>query len=361
MRIPLQLLSFVLLLSLSVSCNSTVKERATDTDTDTTATLLGAGRQPQIAVDTKGIARVVYGLQDKIYCVTSKDNGETFSEPVLVGQLKGLYLGMSMGPQIASSKNYSVVTAIDKQGDIHTYSLNHTTDKWVKAAAVNDVPGVAPEGLMSIASDEQDTFYAVWLDVRNNKQNKIVFASTTGGAEKWSGNKVVYESPDSTVCECCKPSIAVEGRQVYLMFRNWIDGSRDFYLTKSTDNGQQFSQPQKLGTGTWKLKGCPMDGGGILLDSKNVMHTAWQREGSIFYVQPGQQEVQIGKGRNCRISGKTNPVIAWKNGTDLKLKFLNADTETVVGKGSYIETAEMPDNKTLCVWEDERKIHFRKI
>lgn len=359
MRAPLQLLSFVLLLSLSVSCSSTNRE--TEIKTGTTATLLGTGQQPQIAVDTKGITRVVYGLEDKIYCATSKDNGETFSEPVLVGQLKGLYLGMSMGPQIASSTNYSVVTAIDKQGNIHTYSLDHKTDTWVKGAGVNDVPGVAAEGLMSIASDKQDTFYAVWLDVRNNKQNKIVFASTTEKADAWSENKIVYESPDSTVCECCKPSIAVAGKQVILMFRNWIDGSRDFYMTKSTDNGQHFSQPQKLGVGTWKLEGCPMDGGGILLDSKNVLHTAWQREGNIFYARPDQQEVPIGKGRNCRISGKTNPVIAWKDGADLKLKFLNADTETVVGKGSYMETAEMPDNKTLCVWEDENKVHFRKI
>ncbi|PVY43713.1 hypothetical protein C8E01_10169 [Pontibacter virosus] len=353
MRAPLQLLTFVLFLILNTSCSKTEQE--------TTNTLLLAGRQPQIAVDTKGNTRVVYGLEDRIYCVTSKDNGQTFSEPLLVGQLKGLYLGMSMGPQIASSMNYSVVTAIDKQGNIHTYSLDHDTNKWIKAAGVNDIPGSVPEGLMSIASDEQDTFYAVWLDVRNTKQNKIVFASTTGNAAAWSENKIVYVSPDSTVCECCKPSIDVEGKQVILMFRNWVDGSRDFYLTKSTDNGQHFSQPQKLGNGTWELEGCPMDGGGIVLDSKNTIHTSWQREGNIFYAKPGQQEVQIGRGRNCRISGKTNPVIAWKDGSDLKLKFLNADTETVVGKGSYIETAEMPDKKTLCVWEDENKIHFRKI
>lgn len=359
MRAPLQLLSLVLLLFLSISCSNTSSETATKTGI--TDTLLGAGRQPQIAVDTKGITRVVYGLEDNIYCATSTDNGETFSEPVLVGQLKGMYLGMSMGPQIASSANYTVVTAIDKQGNIHTYSLDHKTDKWVKAAGVNDVPASVPEGLMSIAAGENDTFYAVWLDVRKNKQNKIVFASTTGKADAWSENKVVYESPDSTVCECCKPSIAVEGKQVILMFRNWIEGSRDFYLTRSINNGKEFSQPQKLGNGTWKLVGCPMDGGGVLLDNKKVIYTAWQREGKIYYAQPDQQEVQIGKGRNCRISGKTNPVIAWKDESDLRVKFLNSETEAVVGKGSYIETAEMPDTKTLCVWEDENKIRFRKI
>lgn len=359
MRALLQLLSLVLLFFLSISCSNTGSETATKTQISDK--LLGAGRQPQIAVDMKGITRVVYGLEDNIYCATSSDDGETFSEPVLVGQLKEMYLGMSMGPQIASSANYSVVTAIDKQGNIHTYSLDHKTDKWVKAAGVNDVPGSVPEGLMSIAAGENDTFYAVWLDVRHNKQNKIVFASTTGKAGAWSENKVVYESPDSTVCECCKPSIEVEGKHVILMFRNWIEGSRDFYLTRSTDSGQEFSQPQKVGNGTWKLEGCPMDGGGVLLDDKKVIHTAWQREGNIFYAQPGEQEVQIGKGRNCRINGKTNPVIAWKDGSDVLVKFLNSETEAVVGQGNFIETAEMPHNKTLCVWEEEGKIRFRKM
>jgi hypothetical protein len=89
------------------------------------------------------------------------------------------------------------------------------------------------------------------------------------------------------------------------MFRNWIDGSRDFYLTKFTNNSQRFPQPQIPGTGTWKLKGCPMDGGGILLDSKNVMHTTWQREGNIFCAQPGEQEVPLQRKYKSDYSLKT--------------------------------------------------------
>ncbi|MHC2992688.1 hypothetical protein OB13_14220 [Pontibacter sp. HJ8] len=300
-------------------------------------------------------------MDENLYCATSTDQGQTFSEPVLIAQLKGLYLGMSMGPQIASSANYTVVTAIDKKGNIHSYSLQHDSGEWVKAAGVNDVPGSVPEGLMSIAADEKDTFYAVWLDVRNNKQNKIVFAKTEGDARAWTKNKVVYESPDSTVCECCKPGIEVEGSQVVLMFRNWLDGARDFYITRSADGGREFSSTQKLGNGTWKLEGCPMDGGGLVLDNKNVLHTAWQREGNIYYAKPGNPEIQVGKGRNCRISGVANPVISWQDDSVLKLKFLNTEKEVTVGTGSYIETAEMPDKSTLCIWENEKEIYFKKI
>jgi hypothetical protein len=349
----IQLIALAWFFLFNVSCSNP--------EAKTEAAYMAAGRQPQIAVDSKGTIRVVYGQDDSIYCATSIDNGETFSKPELVGQVEGLYLGMSMGPQIASSANYSMVTAIDKKGNIHSFRLSPGANAWAKAASVNDIPGSVPEGLMSIDADENDTFYAVWLDVRDGKQNKIVFASTSGEANTWSSNKVVYASPDKTVCECCKPSIDVMGNQVVLMFRNWLDGARDFYLTRSTDGGKNFDQPQKLGTGTWKLEGCPMDGGGIFLDSQHMIHTAWQRDGNIFYAQPSKPEVQIGQGRNCRVSGAKDLIISWKDGADLKVKHLSSGRETTVGTGSYIETIALADQKFLCVWEDKGKIHFRKI
>ncbi|NDK55620.1 hypothetical protein GWO68_06820 [Pontibacter sp. BT213] len=300
-------------------------------------------------------------MDDEIFCATSTDNGLTFSEPELVGTVPDLLTGMAMGPQVASSANYTVVTAIDKKGNIHSYSLKHADGKWVKAAAVNDVPGVAAEGLMSIASDANDTFYALWLDVRNNKKNKIVLASKSGPAAAWSANRVIYESPDSTVCECCKPTIVVKDKQVNLMFRNWLQGSRDFYVTSSSDGGKTFSEPVKLGQGTWKVEGCPMDGGGLMLDESNQVHTAWQRDGHIYYAQPGKTEVEVGEGRNCRISGGEYPVIAWKDDKALKVKFLNSENIQTIGEGSYIETMEMPDKTTLCVWENDKKLYYKKI
>jgi len=353
MNILLQLLALVILLVTGVSCSQP--------DSETSLQLLAAGRQPQLAVDNQGVVRVVFGLNDQIFCATSTDQGKTFSQPQLVDTLKGLYLGMSMGPQLASSANYSLVTAIDKKGNIHSYRLEHNSTKWRKVAAVNDIPGSVPESLMSVAADKADTFYAVWLDVRNTKQNKVVFASLAANAPEWSKNKVVYASPDSTVCECCKPSIAARGKQVTLMFRNWLNGSRDFYVTSSENNGQSFSPARKVGTGTWRLEGCPMDGGGIVLDNQNKLHTAWQREGNIYYARPGQQEVAIGKGRNCRISGTTQLVIAWQDEQNLKVHYLGSGKQETIGQGSYIETAEMPDKKTLCVWEKDKKIYFRKL
>ena len=53
------------------------------------------------------------------------------------------------------------------------------------------------------------------------------------------------------------------------MFRNNVNGSRDEYLVESRDGGRSFAAARKLGSGTWPLNGCPMDGGGLAIEGIN--------------------------------------------------------------------------------------------
>ena len=76
-----------------------------------------------------------------------------------------MHLGMTRGPQIASSKDYSIVTAMDKKGNINCFRLDHKSGEWTKIKNVNDVDASAPEGLMSLAADNNNNFYAVWLNI----------------------------------------------------------------------------------------------------------------------------------------------------------------------------------------------------
>ena len=86
---------------------------------------------------------------------------------------------------------------------------------------------------------------------------------------------MIYSSPDTTVCECCKPSVAMKGNKVYVMFRNWLNGNRDLHIIQSNDGGINFGKAQKLGEGSWKLKGCPMDGGGVIINTDNSILTVF--------------------------------------------------------------------------------------
>jgi hypothetical protein len=319
-------------------------------------TTIAPGEQPQITVDTKGLIRLVYGEKDKIFFATSKDNGKTFNTPQLIGQVSEMHLGMTRGPQLATSRDFSIVTAIDKKGNIHSFKLNHKSGKWQKIKNVNDVNASALEGLMSISADDQNNFYAVWLDLREGRKNNICFSSLRANSE-WSKNKFAYKSPEDHVCECCKPSVAVKGMNISIMFRNWLKGSRDLYLINSTDGGKTFSNAEKLGNGTWQLKGCPMDGGGLTIGSQNEISTAWQREGQIFYAQPGKPEQKIGEGRHVGMTGK---IITWENGSDLIVKVIDQPQQKI-GEGTALKVLELQDKTKLFVWEANHGIVFKKI
>lgn len=299
---------------------------------------LASGEQPQMTVDEKETVRVVFGKGAQIYYAVSGNKGRSFSKPVVIAEVDGMHLGMTRGPQLATSKDYSLVTAMDKEGNIHAFRLTHLSGKWERLPAVNDANGSAPEGLMSLAADDKNNFFAVWLDLRESRKNNICFASLKGN-KGWSKNMFAYKSPEGHVCECCKPSIAVNGNHVVIMFRNWSKGSRDPYFVSSENGGKHFSQAEKLGNGTWPLKGCPMDGGGLAIDSEDQIHTAWQRQGNVFYVQPGQPEHKIGEGRSIGLSGN---IVTWEAGADLIIHRINGDTRNI-GQGTALQVHEFSD------------------
>ncbi|HEY4327534.1 MAG TPA: hypothetical protein VGN20_26350 [Mucilaginibacter sp.] len=323
---------------------------------------IGEGQQPQISIDNAGIVRVVFGKNDSIFCSTSLDKGSSFSKRVLVGVVSKMHLGMARGPQLASSAHYSLITAMDQTGNIHFFLLDNRKGTWRNKGLVNDIKSSAPEGLMNIACDNQDNFYATWLDLRLNKRNNIFFSSLPAGRTQWIRNTLVYQSPDEHVCECCRPSIAVKGSNVAVMFRNWLNGSRDLYLATSSNKGQTFNTAVKLGTGTWKLNACPMDGGSLNFNANNTINTAWQRQGTIYYCKAGENEKELGKGRDCSISTNTNEIlVTMSDGGNLKYKNVQTNKETLVGKGSYLKTLILSDSHVVCVWEEDHTIKIRVI
>lgn len=326
---------------------------------------IGAGLQPQSSLDNSGNIRIAYGRADSIFCSTSSNAGVSFSKPVFIGKIKGMHLGMTRGPQIASSADYSVITAIDQTGNIHFFRLRHAANKWEYKGVINDIPHSAPEGLMSIASDTKDNFYAVWLDIRQDKKNNICFSSLSGKTGKWNKNNLIYISPDGHVCECCKPSIDVKGAKVAVMYRNWLQGSRDLYLMTSDNMGISFNSAKKLGLGTWKLNGCPMDGGSVNIDAAGMIHTVWQRAGNIYYCRPNESEIMVSKGRGCSITAdKTSnkyPLISLQDGGSVKLASLQNQSEIIVGSGGYLKSIRLDNEQILCFWEQDKTVRYKKV
>lgn len=319
-----------------------------------TDSIIARGQMPNLLRDIAGDLHLVYGSGDSLMYTYSNDKGNSFSAPSLISIIPHLAASHSRGPQIAASGNGETVIACNTMGDIFSFK-QEPAHNWVQTARVNDVDTVAKEGFMALSGDDQNVF-AVWLDLRN-KQNQIFGARSVDGGKTWSENIMIYTSPDTTVCECCKPSVAVKGNNVYVMFRNWLNGNRDMYLIQSADGGNKFGTAQKLGNGSWALNGCPMDGGSLVVDKDGNPETVWRRQKKIYASKPGHEEKEIGEGRSCTmesLNGKN--VYAWiENG---EIVVINSQgIKKSVGKGRSPLLKAINDRQVICVWENEKQIH----
>ena len=274
------------------------------------------GKQPQLAA-RDGLIGLTYGAGNAIYFASSTDGGKNWSPAVKVASAGVLSLGMHRGPRIAMGSGTIVISAVagakgrGEDGDLRTWRSIDKGKTWAPGPQVNDKPASAREGLHAMAAGPGNRMFAVWLDDREGKKALYGAISEDGGAS-WK-NERLYRPDNGTICECCHPSVTFgPNGDIYAMFRNALDGSRDLYLLTSANGGHSFS-PEKLGEGTWKLDACPMDGGGLVADGSGV-RTVWRREDTIYEARPGKPEREIAKGKNPAAAGDWT---AWTSGDDL--------------------------------------------
>lgn len=304
---------------------------------------VGMGRQPQL--DTRGdLTAVVYGHENAIWLAASPQY-----KPVKVSEGGKLMLGRRRGPRVALTDSGVVVTAIVDE----TLLAWRSTDQgasWSQPVTINSVPRAAREGLHGL-SGEGNRLFVTWLDLRENRMQLYGALSQDGGAT-WSRNILIYDSPDGHICECCHPSahVAANG-DLYVMWRNWLGGARDMWLSVSRDSGKTW-KPEKLGEGSWPLKGCPMDGGGFSVDSRGRVLSVWRRDKTVYTAVPGAPEQEIGPGRDVQISGDT---IVYSTAEGLMLR-RGGKTRALSPTGTFGSL-----DGSVVAWEDGGNVMLQRV
>ena len=320
-----------------------------------------AGMQPQLAVAGRRAA-LVFGKGQAIYFAGSGDGGQTFNPPVAVPSQGTLALGRHRGPRVAIVGGAVVVTAIlaAKRGGGDLYAWRSTDDgrSWSPPARLNGVDASAREGLHGMGGSGERVA-AVWLDVRAGGAELRTAVSNDAGAT-WSDDRLVYASPSGSICECCHPSVAISrAGDIAVMFRNALDGFRDLYLTSSLDGGRTFERAAKLGNGTWKLDGCPMDGGGLAVDGGGTIGTVWRREKDVFFARPGQPERRVGTGRDPALAlgraGAWSVVFRDEAGISLGVGKSPGTRALAPGAQAPVLVA-LDDGSWLAAWERDGRV-----
>lgn len=336
-----------------------------------------APQQPQVAVDDAGTIHVVYGVGNTVRYRRSDDLGKTFSKEVTISFARNMSLGMRRGPRITATKQSVCISAIGgrqgkgQDGDLLAIHSSDKGNSWSEPVTINDAGDAAREGLHAMAAGPNGEICCVWLDLRNRATQVFGSVSRDGG-KTWSKNSLVYKSPDKSVCECCHPSVVFDARgRIYVQWRNSIGGSRDIYLAISTDGGTSFGEAVKLGSGTWKLDHCPMDGGAIAIARDGIV-SVWRREQSIF-ISSGRasDERRVGDGEQPWIAATdAGPFVVWiteRGGTAYQLG-PTQKSPTEVARHVYEPVVEaLPNGKASVVvaWESregkESVVHCRVI
>ncbi len=323
-------------------------------------------KQPQLAV-SKEVVAAAFGAGNDLYFAASHDGARSFDAPVRIATHGRLSLGRRRGPRIALAGKTVVISAVvgekggGADGDLLAWRSSDGGKTWSKPARVNDEAGSAREGLHAMAAGADGTVFAAWLDLRDGKTTLYGAKSMDGGAT-WLDNVQIYKSPDGFICQCCHPSVMFgKGGEIYAMWRNWLGGSRDMYLTVSRDGGVTFQGQQKLGEGTWPLNACPMDGGGVALDRNNHVVTAWRRDKAIFEAAPGERERELGPGKDPWVAvGTKGAYFAWSApGGLVVLRPGSGATEPLAPEGEAVTLAGK--DAVFAAWESKGSIFVQPL
>lgn len=280
------------------------------------AVTFSGAAQPQLAVTAGERVFLAYGSGKDVFVARSDDGGATFASPVKVATVPTLRLGRRRGPRVAAHGDNVTVTVNTK--DLLAFSSNDAGRTWTGPVVINDVPESAREGLHDLAGGPDGLLFATWLDLRLGKMTLFAAESADAG-RTWTSDALLYRSPGESICTCCHPSALVDDAgNLAVMWRNWIGDSRDLWLMTRSAGSSDFSAPAKQGEGTWKINGCPMDGGDIIARNNGSFDTVWQRAGEVFF--------QAGDGAERRLAAGTQPVavshadgtwVVWQQGADL--------------------------------------------
>ena len=335
---------------------------------DSTAQVLAEGqgpngpKQPQAFVSADGTVDVVFAVGDEIQLTTSRNRGESFTRAASGIHCPNMPAGMRRGPRVVRTESAVVVTAIGgkqgkgRDGDLLGWRSTDDGATWSESVRINDAPDAAREGLHGMSAGPSGEIWCVWLDLRNDKSEIYTSVSRDDG-ETWTENVRAYRSPDGSVCECCHPSIVGGAKNsATVMFRNSLSGQRDMFLA-STDNGKKFSAGRKLGKGSWKLDGCPMDGGMLASDGKDGLVTVWRRDNQVFAtLGKGDKERQIGPGQQPWAAwSAAGPVMVWTQGREGELSLQVGITGTArqiaaTARDPVIASNPQSDFAVVC-WE----------
>jgi hypothetical protein len=254
---------------------------------------------PFFTKDTKGTPVMSFGKENKnketVLCYSLFDsNNNNFQKPIIIQSSLGVELHGENAPKIIFKPNNEIIAVwgIDnasekkKYGGLVKYSQSFDNgETWTKAKSLVESPASIDQRYFDIDLLPNGEVAIIWLDSRTKtqEQGSTLYYAATKGTTGFQDEKPIAE----TTCQCCRTDLFIsKNGTINAAFRDIInDEIRDMVLTNSTDNGQTFSEPQRISPDNWKINGCPHTGP-TMTENENGLHFSWYTSGGgsgVFY------------------------------------------------------------------------------
>ncbi len=318
--------------------------------------------EPQLSVANDGRVALAWGNEESIHCcVGAPGKNEEFQRDQLVAKGLQFSVGMRRGPRVALLEGERVVVSAiggakggGKDGDLFAWRSLPDAKGWSAAVRINSVEGTAREGLHAMARGPKGELYCTWIDLREKKPALFGALSTDGGTT-WTLEQRISRDPE--LCPCCAPSACYDLKGgLHLMWRGLREGARDMLLAHSSDGGKSFGEATKIGSGTWKIDACPMDGGAIAALTDGAVLAVYRREKELYSSRGEKAESRLGKGEQAWVCGTEIGIwVVWlekRGGKLLTHPFGGREDVELDSQANDPVVASSPDGMTAyAAWE----------
>ena len=250
--------------------------------------------------DKDGRLWLAFSVADKVYAVSSADEGKSFAPPVTVASVAGGVIDANgeARPKIVAAKNGALIVSYTMRPEKSyegTVFFARSTDGGKSFVAPTPMVGGGGQRFDIFGLSPNGRLYAAWLDKSDAQKAKVEGKEFAGSgiAVAWSndngasfeGKKILMDHS----CECCRVAMAfdVDGLPVFAWRHVFDANMRDHYVAKLSADGGAL-EGARVSEDEWATT-CPHHGPSLAIDQTGVRHVTWfakgkQRQG-LFYAR----------------------------------------------------------------------------
>ena len=289
---------------------------------------------------------------DSVYIDYSDNNGSTYSQPVRVNKkAQKINVWPENPPAVVVSKSgriHVLYYADEAQKATTFFSFSDDNGQtFSDPVLVSDHAQSDKHYMDKMLVDENNKVYLFWHDTRHEKHNEalgsgvlsLYFSMTeTPGSGEFINRKV-----SDGICSCCRTATDFSPEKLPVVLARVVfnDGARDHALIRMEDNGT-WSGLQRVTQDDWLIDACPEHGPALSIDERGRSHLVWftlgdKRQGIFYghsddYGMSLSRPMQLGKtGRLPShpdvLSVGDHVVLAWKE--------FDGNEESILVKESY--------------------------